>query len=344
VPNEEAPVIQWAFETLSTGQYSVEEVRRFCVQKGFNFNRNRFNLMMKNPAYCGRIIVPAYKNEEEEVVKGIHEPLISEELYEKVQDVLTGRRRKNSYKVTLKEQFPLRGFLKCPVCDNNWTGSTSIGRAGTRHDYYHCVRGCKQRVKAENVNASFLKLIGQINFRQEVTELYELILESVFGAGAKEKKASRNELQKEIDRNKERIEKAQQLMLDGDIAPDEYKAIKKGVDAKIEDLLKQQLTFNRTEPEHKFYIRKGVMAIKNLPLLFEKLPIKAKQELIGSIFSEKLVFQDNVVRTSGVNSLVSLCCLIGGAFSGSENEKESENRSLSLLVAGDGFEPTTFGL
>lgn len=34
VPNQNAPIIRWAFEMLSTGQYAVEELRRMCNAKG----------------------------------------------------------------------------------------------------------------------------------------------------------------------------------------------------------------------------------------------------------------------------------------------------------------------
>jgi site-specific DNA recombinase len=48
---------------------------------------------MRNPVYCGKLFIPKYKNEESQLVKGIHEPLISEKLFYEVQDVMDGRKK-----------------------------------------------------------------------------------------------------------------------------------------------------------------------------------------------------------------------------------------------------------
>lgn len=57
--------------------------------------------MFKNPIYYGMIRVPAGENEKEYYTKGIHEPIISEILFNKVQDVLAGRRLATNRQSTL---------------------------------------------------------------------------------------------------------------------------------------------------------------------------------------------------------------------------------------------------
>lgn len=69
--------------------------------------------MLRNPVYCGRIFIPAYKNEEAMVVKAKHESLVSGALFDEVQDILNGRKRKRPAKNSLKEELPLRGYLQC---------------------------------------------------------------------------------------------------------------------------------------------------------------------------------------------------------------------------------------
>ncbi|MCK6648205.1 MAG: recombinase family protein, partial [Bacteroidia bacterium] len=128
VPNEFAPILRWAFETLATGRYGVEEVRKMCVEKGYDFKKTQFYDWFRNPAYCGRIVIPAYKNEEAQIIKGNYEPLISEALYDKVQAVLEGRRFKTIYKICVKDELPLRGLLNCPQCGRKLCGSGSTGR------------------------------------------------------------------------------------------------------------------------------------------------------------------------------------------------------------------------
>ena len=46
----------------------------------FSISESSFLEMLRNVFYIGKILVPAYKDEPEQVVQGIHEPLISEEI------------------------------------------------------------------------------------------------------------------------------------------------------------------------------------------------------------------------------------------------------------------------
>src|SRR5690606_13319516 len=56
--------------------------------------------------------------------------------------------------------LPLRGFLVCPECGRNLTGSASKGRTN-RYYYYHCVSSCGFRQKAEIANDIFEKGMRQ---------------------------------------------------------------------------------------------------------------------------------------------------------------------------------------
>lgn len=76
----------------------------------------------QDPLYCGKIFVPKYKDEPAHFVQGQHEPIISEGLYYRVQDVLDGRARTYRPKEVTIEEFPLRGFLTCPKSFKKLTG------------------------------------------------------------------------------------------------------------------------------------------------------------------------------------------------------------------------------
>lgn len=339
VPNNYAPIIRWAFETLATGQYGVEEVRHLCKEKGFDFSRSRFNVIFKNPVYCGRIVIPAYKKEEELIVKGIHEPLISEALYDQVQDVLAGRRFKNSYTVCVKDELPLRGFLACPRCGKKLCGSGSTGGSGIKHFYYHCLKGCKERVKANEVNKAFSEYIAEFQFKATVPELYELILSEVFKSDSGEKKANQKALVLEIEKNKERLNRAQQMMLDGEMEMAEYKEIKRSIEPKIETMLGQQLSFNQVELEYRGYLKKGLMAVQNLGHLFDRALVNEKQDIARSSLRENAVFSDGRVRTEKLNRLITLTTYGDGHFSGLKKGKEAGGCLPSRMVPGTGLEP-----
>ena len=95
----QAGILRWAFNQIAEGVYNTEQVFKMAKEKGFSGTKGLFWFAIRNPVYCGKIFIPKYKDEESRFVKGLHEPIISESLYYRVQDVLDGRKRHYRLKV-----------------------------------------------------------------------------------------------------------------------------------------------------------------------------------------------------------------------------------------------------
>ncbi|CAN0307727.1 unnamed protein product, partial [Phaeothamnion confervicola] len=91
-----APLMKWAFEQYATGDYSLVQLLRELTELGLTtrrtakwgerpLSRTRLAELLRDPYYIG--MVP-YKGE---VYPGRHEPLISPELFERVQQVMDAR-------------------------------------------------------------------------------------------------------------------------------------------------------------------------------------------------------------------------------------------------------------
>ncbi len=323
-------------EELSKGVFHVDEIRRECNKLGLKCSRNNFWHLLKNPVYCGKIHVPAYKDDDECIVQGSHQAIISEELFERVHDVLTGRRRKHAYKVCAKEELPLRGFLNCPRCGKKLTGSASTGGSGGKHFYYHCTKDCKERVKAYEINDSFSNYLKTLTFTEEVEELYDLIVKEVFRANSEEKPVSQKQIQEEIQKNRERINNAQQMMLDAEITPNDFKEIKKRYEPIIDALVRQQMENNQSNSELKRYLKNGLTVIKNLDKIYDSAPLAKKQQIIRSICKENLQFSENKVRTVKLNELVSLIAAITKGSNQKQNgiDKKKSHQSHMVIPLG----------
>jgi len=145
--------------------------------KGLSCSRNNFWKALHNPFYCGLVSVPATKTEREEFVRGVHEPLISQQLFEEVQGILNSRRTQGLSKQKTKPVFLLRGFLICPFCGRRLTASISTGRHA-KYRYYHCqVSKCKARVSADLLDSKYEEQLKKITFKPEVYKLLELVIE-----------------------------------------------------------------------------------------------------------------------------------------------------------------------
>ena len=310
MPSEDAPIIKWAFEELAKGMTHADDIRKMCIDKGLVCSKNNFYKLIRNSVYCGKIFIPAYKEEEEQYSDGKHEPLITEQLFYDVQDVLNGRRKVLLIKNTKKEELPLRGFLQCPRCGKTLTGSASKGTGGLYY-YYHCLKGCKERVSAKVINKRFLDALSTITSNKNVTDTYFRIMEDTFKANGKDKNNTLESLQAEIERNRARLNNARKKMLDEEIDGKEYREIKKEYEAIIDGLVRKKMKVAMIDEEYQKYLNFSTHLFKTLYRGYEQANFEEKRQIISVIFPEKLVFENNGFRTKRVRKVLERICATG---------------------------------
>jgi site-specific DNA recombinase len=237
----EANHIIWSFEQLAKGTFTVNQVRKMTDIRGFKCGRSYFWKLIRNPVYCGIVTISANKNEELQFVKGVHEPLISEDLFYEVQRILKRTPREKGSKENLKAVFPLRGFLICPLCQCKLTASISRGRH-SKYRYYHCVKDrCKGRFRAEVLNKSYEDELEKIRLKPEVYELFNLVLEdeNIF-TKRKAYLNDRTAILYEISTQQLLMSKARKFLLNEKIDFDDFSKLKKEHN-KISTYLNSQL-------------------------------------------------------------------------------------------------------
>jgi site-specific DNA recombinase len=335
---KDAQLIEWVFEETARGVHNVMEIWKGAKAKGLKVGKSQMWNLLRNPVYCGRIVVPAYKDEKAVVVKASHEPIISHELFDEVQDVLNGRKRKFPTRQTAKEELPLRGYLECKQCCSKLTGSASKGNGG-KYFYYHCQHGCKERFKAELANKEILKEFVQISSNNGVIRILKESLEAHLRLSKSDKVQQKEKLGQEIEKAKGRITSARRLMLDKEIDATEYKEIKAEYEGETEKLERKIEELTTLDSDLKEQISFCCELLQNLPKYYVAADLTAKQQILGSILSEKLVFSASSYRTIKCRAIVSLICRPSKDYKGTENKESSENSELSNLVPGTGFEP-----
>lgn len=311
-------------------------------KKGLKSSRNAFWNLLRNKAYIGQVLIPAYKTEPAEWIKGLHEPLIDEETFYIGQDIIEGRKRKvpQTFK-TIRDEFPLRGYLTCPQCGLSLTASSSRGRLGTLYPYYHCLKGCKERQKAEVVNEAFENLLKDLNFKPKRLELFRAVLKDKLKKNNGNCKSEMEKINKEIAKNNQRALNARTLMLDGEINPNEYKEIKIDIETSITNLTRDLNKLSNGVLNLDEKIDNCVNLLSNISNYYKQKDTATKQRIIGSIFPSKLIYEKSAVRTLEMNNVVSLIFFGGKAFEGIKKQKHTDFGVLSFRVVPPGLEPGT---
>ncbi len=272
-------------------------------EKGFKGTKSLFWFAIRNAVYCGKIFIPKYKEDESRFVKGSHEPLISEDLYYQVQDVLDGRKRHYRLKVVSNATLPLRGFLICPKCGKILTGSASKGH--TKHySYYHCFAGCNFRHRADDINQQFTYELKKYMPRPEMSELYKIVLQKAWYSQTSHLQDDRKQLLKQIKELEDKLSYIRDLLSSKQIEPEDFREMKSDYSSKVEKLEAKLSGCNNDNVNIKSLLDKGIDNLLGLDYIYETADIDKKCEVISSMFPEKLHFENSSLRTGRVNEAV----------------------------------------
>ena len=191
---ERAPLVRRAFEDYASGRFTKEQLLKHVRTWGLTNRRGRpltsqaIGVLLRNQLYAGIVHVPEYGVRGK---RGDFEPLISEELFYRVQAILSGRVPSTAPRQRAHPDFPLRGFVRFESCGRGLTGSWSKGRS-EYYAYYHCRPGCR----AVNVAKATLEglFADELALLQPTPGYMRLLKESVLQIWKARKAAVRDEV------------------------------------------------------------------------------------------------------------------------------------------------------
>jgi site-specific DNA recombinase len=336
-----APVIKKAFEQIATGNFPIEILRKKLFKEGLKISRSNFYTVLRNPIYCGKIRIKAFKDEPEDVVQGIHEPIISEELFYEVQSVLDGKKKAKTKYALVNDEYTMRGHLICPKCGKTLTGSSALGNGG-KYFYYHCTKGCKERHKSDGVHNAFEIWLNDISIKPEIASLYLAIMDDVFKTNEGDREAEVKKFEKLISENQQTLDRAVKKLVDDVLDKYGYNRIKENVARENAEYRTRIAELKAAESGYQEYCRYGFSLLSNMGHYYGAANIENRQKMLGLIFPEKLVYNDNTFQTMQPSEILDLLCNGGNGFSDGKKEKSSKNAAQSCVVTALGFKPKTF--
>ena len=217
--------------------------------------------ILHNPFYMGKI---KYKNELHE---GLHEPLISPDIFELVQNTL----KKNSGRSeTLADkpqrEYLLKGIIRCAYCGMPmWSQTYHNGHRYYReHKASRSLADCPVSggsVPCDIADAQINKLISAIELKPRWLEEVMTII------SVKDEVESVNNKR---NKNREKLRRLAKIYLDGLLPDDEYKRQKQQLQMELESLVVPQA--NAAEEAGKL--------LQDLPKLWSKANLTEKHQLL----------------------------------------------------------------
>ena len=339
IPNEDAKYIQEAFELMATGKYQRNEVFYKLNAKGFKSSKTVLANILKTHIYYGGVYIKAYKDEKETIVDGIHEPIITKALFDRVQQVLY-HRKKGHHLIPKKynEKFPLKEFLRCPYCNNQMRASSSKGRT-EYYNYYHCVSPCKGRYTSDEVHQMVENFLGDISFDKQFQELYFEIIKEKLLEETKQKALGPKHYE-HLKSIEDKIVKLQDLYIDGDIDKEGYESAKERYGNLYAELKSKEVSSEDNKKLLELY-KTATEKFVSIDNQYINADLEQKRNIIGSIFEKNIQFENKKVRTANLNPILNEIASINRGLRG-KNKKGLTKKSVKpYLVEKMGLEPTT---
>ena len=308
---ERAPLVKQLFEKYSEGTWSLADLAKWANDNGLTtpptrrkrtteelllddevviapvarpITFNHIHKILTNLFYTGKVL----GNERVYVSSRSHKPLVSEDLFYRVQGLMTQRKVSTHYKERL--YFAYRGLIRCGKCGRVYSPYKQKGI-----DYYgaRCAVGCDN--DNHNINADFIEnkvseLMISLSFtkeelveidrqvRSEISDLEDKRLTEIKGL-EQQKRKLREELAY-LRKNK------LTLLKTGTYSPEDYLSTESDIAQKLEVLRRQE---EASDVSMERVIRDTVILselLEDAYLYYILAKPSEKQQIITTVFSE----------------------------------------------------------
>lgn len=202
-----APMILRMFERYSTGSVPIKTVVEELFEAGVRSKRGKkigastIHKMLGNPIYRGKFVWNGIE------YKGKHAPIVSVELWFKVQDVLLGR---GVSKPKQRYEFPYTGLMECVDCGCAITAE----RQKDKYNYYRCT-GFKGThgtpyTREEKLDMQFSHILRGLRIDEPIAHW---IVDSVAATTA-DKRKTLKETRARLVKQRERLQRRSEVLYD----------------------------------------------------------------------------------------------------------------------------------
>lgn len=222
-----APHVRRLFEEYAQGTMTLSGAVAFAARWHLLSQRFKRPLgvsqaqrILINPFYYGLM---RYGGQEH---PGYHEPLISKELYDRVQMVLHGKSRPHQE----AHDFPIRGLVKCAYCECAVVGVQKVKPSGRAYTYYSC---SKRRGACQNAPVTEPEMMVQVEERIKAIHLDERkwqvclkLLKLSYGEQVREHIEAKERWDRRLIEIEKQLKRLLDLLVVERIGDEEYKAKK----------------------------------------------------------------------------------------------------------------------
>lgn len=319
INKSEVPGVRLIFELYAKGN-GIKNIAMLLNKKGYKprsgakWSKTTISKILRNETYIGWTVFnkrdsktfgTQFKPKSEWVIiKNTHEPIISEELFNKVQRLIEQRQPKNQPAQVTASQYLLSGMIKCKKCGSSY-GITGYGR-DRKYAYYNCITYSKKgknvcsghRIRADELDWGVTERVRKLVFSEDnMKKLVDDINEATkslrldYGKKITELKKKASDLQLRTMRQYEAIEGG---IIDLSLVAPRLQELKVQKEALQEEISYYESMNSQNQP---VYITRSMIEKfrKEMEQIFMGDNIQEKREFLKK-FIEKIIVKDEGIE------------------------------------------------
>ncbi len=287
-------LIKQIFKLYSTGQYSLGSLSKEMVKRGLKtkngklFSHQQIKRILRNKFYISKMTM---WNKE---IHGKHKPLISESLFNQVQNILT--EKKITQDKWQKRDFLLRGLIYCQSCQGRLTAEVH-----PRGDYYRCPSGVNHKCSQPYIPIKLLesqieKLYTLMEPSPRLLKLLKLEIEEVQkNFKAKSTNELRN-LKRKLKENEAKMDTLVDNLATKTITSEVYKKYSQKYEKEIKNARDRLTVLDKDYSSNFDFIDKCMILASTLSHLHKIFSFRQKKNLARAVFKRIWVKNKEIRR------------------------------------------------
>lgn len=216
---ERAPLIKLMFELYATGTHSYRDLQRIVTEAGFRTRPTKklpagreltiyaIGRILRDRYYLGRVV---FKGKE---YPGRHEPLISQELFDRVQEVLYNQRgagtRERIYDHSLK------GLLYCGRCRTRFYLDRGKSRRGVVYFYFLCSGRSRKQCPVPRIPIAKVEAAVQAHYATlAIPDTVAANLRAALDSAVKDRLQHRQMMRRQLQTERSRVVEQQDQLIE----------------------------------------------------------------------------------------------------------------------------------
>ena len=336
--NADGELIREAFLLKANHDLSYNDITERLQKKGWTKGAKRLSEIFRNPFYCGIIVSSLVPDEVIKTDK--HPAIVSEDVFLKVNGILS-EKRTTGYKYNRDEEnLPLKQFVKAESDGTPYTGYL-VKKKGLYY-YKNNTKGSKENKSAKAMHELFKQLLSEyVLYDYNAVEPIKALMIEMCTELQKESIDNATALESELYKLEKDLALIERRFVLGEITLELYtkysQEFQKDVIRIKEEL--ESSTFKLSNLEKA--IDKVLKYALQLPILWESGDLEEKRRIQNMVFPCGIVydFKNGHYRTDRVNSLFSFIPIFTRVSAEKKKGTIDNFRLLSPSVPRAGIEP-----